>query len=64
MDEVLGGHSMGTADMLQVEQGPGFQSLIVCPLTFPLPQLPGAELLYFVLMATGFRAEPVLGVCI
>lgn len=42
MDEVLGACSVGTAGTLQVEQGPWLESLTPCPLTSPLPWLPGA----------------------
>ena len=64
MDEVLGAHSVGTAGTLQVVQGPGFGSLILWPLTSPLPQLPAAELLDFLLMVTGFRQSRICPWCL
>lgn len=59
MDEVLGARSVGSAGKLQVVEGPGFESLILCPLTSALPQLPDAELLDFLLMVTGFRQSRI-----
>lgn len=64
MDEVLGARSVGTAGTLQVVQGPGLGSLILCPLTCPLPQLPGAELLGFLLMVTDFRQSRICPQCL
>lgn len=64
MDEVLGARSVGTAGTLQVVQGPGFESLILCLLNSPLPQLPGAELLDFLLMVAGFRQSRICPRCL
>lgn len=37
MDKVLGTYSVGTKGVLQMVEGSGFESLILYPLTSPLP---------------------------